>query len=252
MKQPRRAGAFLGASLLAMCLFAHAAEVRVLSAGAVEPGLHAFAQQLKRATGHDLNLQFNTAPQIAKRLDAGEAYDILIAPPPVIERAAKEGKVIADTRIPVGRVGVGIIVRSGQPTPNVATIEALKNAVLEAGSVVYNTASWGLYLDQLFAKMGVLDLLKAKSTRYPDGAAVMEHVIKGKGDEIGFGATTEIKLYEPKGLRMVGPLPPEAQNYTRYEAVLMSGATNADAAREVLRHFATPAARAAIASGGVE
>ncbi|MCG2802267.1 MAG: hypothetical protein L6311_09240, partial [Cellulomonas sp.] len=74
------------------------------------------------------------------------------------------------------------------------------------------------------------------------GAAVLEHVIKGKGNEIGFGAITEIKLYEAKGLKFVGPLPAEIQNYTSYEAVMMTGATSVDAARAVLRYLATPAA----------
>ena len=55
-----------------------------------------------------------------------------------------------------------------------------------------------------------LDQLKPKTTRYPDGASVMEHVIKGKGNEIGFGAITEIKMYEPKGLKLIGPLPADA------------------------------------------
>src|SRR5919107_5385532 len=90
------------------CGVAYAAEIRVLSAGAVEPGLHAFAKLAKQETGHDLKIQFNTAPQIAKRLAAGEVYDILVSPPAAIGAAAKEGKVIADTRVPIGRVGAGI------------------------------------------------------------------------------------------------------------------------------------------------
>jgi molybdate transport system substrate-binding protein len=229
-----------------------AAEIKVLSAGAVEPGLHAFAQLAKRETGHDLKIQFNTAPQIAKRLAAGEVYDILISPPAAIDGAAKEGKVAADTRTPVGRVGAGIIVRTGAPVPNVATVDALKQALLAADSVVYNTASTGLYLDRLFEKMGILDQIKAKSVRYPDGASVMEHVIKGKGNEIGSGAITEIKLYTAKGLTFVGPLPAEVQNYTSYEAVLMNGATSADAAKAVLKLLATPAGKAAFVSAGVE
>src|ERR1019366_4827784 len=133
-----------------------AAEVKVLSAGAVEPGLEAFAQQVKRDTGHELKIQFNTAPQIAKRLAAGEVYDILISPPAAIEQAAKDGKVAADSRVPVGRVGAGVIVRAGAPAPNVATVDALKQALLGADSVVYNTASTGLYLDKLFGNMGIL------------------------------------------------------------------------------------------------
>lgn len=229
-----------------------AAEIKVLSAGAVEPGLHAFAQLVKRETGHDLKIQFNTAPQIAKRLTAGELYDILISPPAAIEQAIKDGKVVADSRVPVGRVGGGIIVRAAAAAPNVATVDAFKRALLDADSVVYNTASTGLYLDKLFGNMGILEQLKPKSARYANGASVMEHIIKGKGNEIGFGAITEIKMYETKGLKLVGPLPAEVQNYTSYEAALMTGAAAPEAAKTVLRQLATPAGKAAFVSGGVE
>jgi molybdate transport system substrate-binding protein len=234
------------------CGMAQAAEIKVLSAGAVEPGLHAFAKLAKQETGHDLKIQFNTAPQIAKRLAAGEVYDILISPPAAIASAAKDGKVIAETRAPVGRVGAGVIVRGAAAAPDVSSLDALKKALLAADSVVYNTASTGLYLDKLFGNMGILDQLKPKTTRYPDGASVMEHVIKGKGNEIGFGAITEIKMYEPKGLKLIGPLPADVQNYTSYEAVVMTGAPAADAARAVLKLLASPAGKAAFVSAGVE
>jgi molybdate transport system substrate-binding protein len=117
---------------------------------------------------------------------------------------------------------------------------------------VYNTASTGLYLDKLFADMAILEQLKPKTTRYPDGASVMEHVIKGKGNEIGFGAITEIKAYESRGLRLVGPLPAPVQNYTSYDAAMMSAATATAAAQSVLRLLATPAGKAAFVSAGVE
>ena len=231
---------------------ASAAEIKVLSGGAVEPGLEAFAKQVRRELGHELKIQYNTAPQIAKRLASGDMYDILLSPPGVIEAAIKEGKVVAETRVPVGRVGAGIIVRAGASAPDMKTADALKQALLGAESVVYNTAYTGIYLDKLFGKMGIAEQLKARTTRYATGAEVLEHVIKGKGNEIGFGAITEIKMYETKGLRFVGPLPAEVQNYTSYDAVLMTGAAASDPARAVLRYLATPAAKAAFVSGGVE
>ncbi len=231
---------------------AGADELKVISAGAVAPGMQAFAEVVMRETGHNLVFQFNTAPEIARRLAAGDAYDILIAPPDAITQASKDGKVVAETRVPVGRVGAGVVVRNGAPLPNVATTDALKQALLSADSVVYNTASTGIYLDKLFEKMGILEQLNPKITRYPDGAAVMEHVSRGKGNEIGFGAMTEIKAYEAKGVQLAGPLPPEVQNYTRYEAVMMSLATSPEAVKGVLKLLATPAGKAAIASGGIE
>lgn len=239
-------------SFSSMCAVSLAADVKVLSGGAVEPGVHAFAEQVKRDLGHELKIIFNTTPQITKRLAAGEVHDIVILPPAAIEQAVKDGKVIAETRVPVGRVGAGIIVRSSAVAPNVATVDALKQALLGADSVVYNTASSGIYLDKLFAKMGVLDQIKPKTTRYPNAGSVMEHVIKGKGNEIGFGPITEIRMYEPKGLKLVGPLPAEVQNYTSYDAAVMTGAVSDAAARAVLRQLATPAAKAIFAGKGVE
>ena len=229
-----------------------AAEIRILSAGAVGPGLQAFAVVVKRETGHDLKIQLNTAPEIARRLAAGEVYEVLIAPPDAITQAAKENKIVVESRVPVGRVGAGVVVRSGASVPDIESVDALKRTLLAADSVVYNTASTGIYLDKLFDKMGILEQLKPKVTRYPDGAAVMEHVSKGKGSEIGFGAITEIKAYELKGVMLVGPLPADVQNYTRYDAAMMTGATSPDAAKAVLAQLATPAGKAAFASGGVE
>ena len=170
----------------------------------------------------------------------------------MIEQAAKEGKVVADTRAAIGRVGAGVLVRQGATAPDVATVDALKQALLAADSIVYNTASTGLYLEKLFERMGLTEALKAKTTRYPDGAAVIEHVIRGKGNEIGFGAITEIRLYEPKGARYVGPLPADVQNYTSYAAGVMTGARAPEAAKAALALAATPAGKAAFASGGVD
>ena len=244
----------LMAATLCLGTAAQAAEIKVLSAGvgAVEPGIEAFAHQLKRDTGHDLKILFNTAPQIAKRLAAGEVYDILISPPAAVDQALKGGKVVAEGRVRVGRVDGGVHVRANAPSPNIATAEALKQAVLAAESVVYNTASTGLYLDKLFGEMGILEQIKPKSTRYANGASVLEHVIKGKGNEIGFGAITEIRMYESKGLKYVGLLPAEVQNYTNYDAVLMTGAAAADAARQVLKIIAAPASKAIFVKAGVE
>jgi hypothetical protein len=55
------------------------------------------------------------------------------------------------------------------PNPDIATIEALKQTMLSAGSIVYNTASSGLYLEKLFERIGIAEQIKAKTTRYPNG-----------------------------------------------------------------------------------
>jgi len=226
-----------------------AAEIKVLSAGAIEPGLRAAAAAFKKQSGHDVNITFNTAPQIRKRVGSGDAFDVVIAPPAALDEFA--GKVAAD-RVDVGRVGLGVAVRPGAPVPDISSAEALKRSALQAESIVFNRASTGIYFENLLKKMGIYEQLEARTTRYADGASVMEHVLKGKGREIGFGPVTEILLHREKGLKLVGPLPPEVQNYTSYSAVPMTAAANAEPARAFVRYLGSPEGKALFVAAGVD
>src|SRR5215470_14289274 len=147
-----------------------AAGINIISAGAVEPGIVAAADVFRKETGTEVKIKFATAPAIRQRVGGGEAADVVIAPPAVIEELAKAGKLDGSGGAPVGRVGVGVLVRSDAAKPDVSPADALKHTLLDADSVVYNKASTGLYLEQLFERLGVGAEVKAKETRYPDGA----------------------------------------------------------------------------------
>ncbi|WP_431861706.1 molybdate ABC transporter substrate-binding protein [Azospirillum sp.] len=241
---------WITAALLAFSTPALAGEVQVLSAGAVEPGLMAVADAYKRQTGDAVTVRFATAPALRKKIADGEVADVLLAPPAVLDEAA--AKLMPDVRAEVGKVGVGVAVRDGAPKPDVSSAEALKAGVRGAESLVFNQASTGVYVEGLLQKLGLWDEAKAKTTRYPDGAAVMEHLIKGKGAEVGFGAITEIMLYRGKGLTFVGPLPAEVQNVTRYAAAALAGAPNPEGARAFVRFLGSPEAKALLVAAGVE
>ena len=243
----------LAAAVLALAAFqiGGAAEVKVLSAGALEPGMKAAAAEFQKTSGHTLKIAFNTAPQIRKRIGDGEVHDVVVAPPAVIDEFGKAGK-LGQGRAHVGRVGMGVAVRPGAAVPDISSPEALRKSVLDADSLVFNRASTGIYLENLLKKMGVYDQIEKKTTRYDDAAAVMEHVLKGKGKEIGFAPITEILLHRDRGLRLVGPLPAEVQNYTSYSAGVMAGAPSASAAQEFLRYLATPAAKKVFVAAGIE
>ena len=238
-----------------LCAFAGAAmaaEIRVLSAGAVEPGLRAAAAAaFRKQSGHEVNITFNTAPEIRKRISGGDAFDVVIAPPAALDEFAGAGKVATD-RVNVGRVGLGVAVRPGAALPDISSTEALKRSVLQAESIVFNRASTGIYLEKLLKKLGIYEQVEAKTTRYSDAAAVMEHVLKGQGKEIGFGPVTEILLQREKGLKLVGPLPREVQNYTSYSAVPMTAAANAELARSFVGYLGSPEGRALFVAAGVE
>lgn len=230
---------------------AHAAEITVLSGGAIEPGLHAAAAAFEKQTGHTVKITFNTTPQIRKRVGAGDTFDVVIAPPAAVKDFIAAGKVEAGG-VDVGRVGMGVVVRPGAPVPDIANAEAIKRAVLEAESIVFNRASSGLYFEGLLKKMGVYEQIESKAARYATGAEVMEHVLKGKGKEVGFGPITEILQYKDKGLRLIGPLPAEIQNYTSYVAVPMSAGTNKEVAQSFVRYLGGPTGKPLFVAAGIE
>jgi molybdate transport system substrate-binding protein len=231
--------------------WAMAMEISVLSAGAVQPGLVKVIDAFRRETGHDVKVVFATAPAIRKRI-GGETVDVVVAPLALLDDLVKTGKATAADRVTVGRIGVGVMVRDGAPLPKISTVDDFKRSLLKAESVVYNRASSGTYLENLFGRLGIAGQLKAKTTRYPDFAAVLSHICKGKGNQIGLGATTVIIEGKNKGLRFVGPLPAEIQNYTTYAAAVTADGVARDAPREFVRYITTPAAKAAFAAAGIE
>jgi molybdate transport system substrate-binding protein len=211
--------AVLAALGLLLAANARCAEIDVLSAGAVAPGLVATAELFGKESGHRVKIAYAPAPALRQRVGGGEVHDILIAPLAVLDDVIKQGRIGEQARVLLGRVGISVVVREGAPIPDVATVEAVKRAVLEAESVVFNRASTGLYLEKRFAELGVLEQIAGKSTRPDRGEAVAEHIVAGKGREVGFGATTEMNRLVGKGLRIVAPMPAELQNYTSYAAV---------------------------------
>src|SRR5947207_12113341 len=105
-----------------------AAEVKVLSAGAVEPGLHKAVEAFKQASGHTVTIQFNTAPQIARRLQEGTVADVLIAPPAGLAEQVKNGKIVAEGHAMLGSVVAGVTMRKDAASPSIGTTDAFKAA----------------------------------------------------------------------------------------------------------------------------
>ena len=229
-----------------------AAELKVLSAGAMQPGLIAAAPLFRADTGHEIKVEYAIASELRRRVGGDEIADIVLAPVAAIADLTKNGKVAAEGQIAVGRVGAGVVARNGAPLPDISSAEALKRSLLAADSVVYNRASSGAYIDSMLKKLGVYEQIGSKLTRYDDGTAVMHHLMKGGGREFGFGGVTDILMYREQGLQLVGPLPEEIQNYTSYIAALVTVASAPDAAKAFLRYLGSPAGKAVFGANGIK
>lgn len=228
------------------------ADIHVLSAGAIEPGLLDAVEAFREESGDEVEITWATTPVIQRRIAGGEAVDVVIATREAIEGLARERKVDGSQAVELGRVGIGMVVRKGAPVPDISSVGALKYAVLDADSVVFNRASSGLQFERVLDEMGVLERIQSKTVRYGNGPAMMEHLIKGRGKEIGFGAIIEILMFRDKGLLLAAPLPPELQRYTEYLAAPMTEAPNEEGAEAFVRYLGSPAAKALFAARGIE
>ena len=254
MAAPRFRGAAiqLGAHVNQFYANTVADELRILSAGAVKPGLTKVIDAFQRDRAAGVQVSFATAPAILKQIGAGEIPDVVIAPAAVVTEITRSGKCAAGATVVIGQTGVGVFVRNGAPQPQIATVESFKQCLLGAESVVYNQASTGTYLEALFESLGIGAAIKSKSTRYPDFAAVLDHVSKGMGREIGLGATTVIIENEKHGVRFAGPLPAEIQNYTSYVAAITAESDARGTAQQFMRYIASPAAKSLLTAAGIQ
>ena len=228
------------------------AQIKILSAGAVKPGLTKVIDAFRRDNASDLRVTFATAPAILEQVNGGAAVDIVVAPQNVLDQLAKTEKIPAAGRVTLGRIGVGVMVRQDASLPRIADVNAFRDSLLSAESIVYNQASTGIYLETLFDRLGIEAEVRAKSTRYPDFAAVLDHVSKGKDREIGLGATTVIIENEKVGVKFAGPLPEEIQNYTAYAAAVTGGSEARELAQQFIRYLLSSAARSLLSGAGIQ
>lgn len=226
-------------------------DIRVLSAGAMQPALIAVAPEFRRQSRHDLKVTYAIASELRRRIGGGEIADVVLAPVAAIAELENGGRVAAAGQVAVGRVGAGVVARNGAPSPGVGSAEALTRSLLDAESVVYNRASSGVYIETMLKKIGIYEQIRDKLIRYDDGTAVMHHLMRGKGREFGFGGITDILMYRDQGLRFVGPLPEEIQNYTAYTAALITASPHPDAAQALLQFLASPPGKALFSINGI-
>jgi len=229
------------------------AELKVLSAGAVKRGVAQIAKEFERDSGNKVKIEFSTAPEIRKRVAAGETADVIVVPPAVMDEIAKQGKVVAESRGFVGRSRMGVVVHAKAATPGLGDTAAFKRALLGATAVVHNKASSGIYAANLLEKLGLKDALGSKIVVVETGAAIMETVAAQPPGAIGLAQISEVMVMIDKGcaVKLAAPLPDEIQNVTRYDAAATNASKAPDAARALARSLASVAAKKVFAATGI-
>ena len=235
--------------LLAQGVAAEAAEVKVLSAAAMRQAMNELGPQFERATGHKLVLQFDVIGVLKRQIDAGESFDVAILTTPLIDDLVKEGKIAAGTHADIARSGIGVIVRTGAPKPDISSANAFKRVMLDAKSISYaKEGAFTIYLAGLFERLGITEQMQSKTKLWPAGRTIPS-VAEGEVEL----ALLPISGFHPvPGAELLGTLPPELQHYVGYTAGVGATAKEGEAGKALINFLKAPAAVPVLKAKGME
>jgi molybdate transport system substrate-binding protein len=185
----------------------------------------------------------------AKRVQAGEAFDLVVLASDAIDKLISAGHLRAGSRVDLVRSGVAVAVRAGAAMPDLSTEDALRAAVLAARSLSCSTGPSGVALGRLFERWGIAEQIAGRMVQAPPGVPVGTLVARGEV-ELGFQQLSE--LLHVEGITVAGPLPPAIQIVTTFSAGIPVGTARAEEVRALLDFMVSPAADEAKQRQGME
>jgi len=219
-----------------------AADLKVISAGAVRGLIAQIIDDYARQTGQKFDFTIGTTGQLRDIIASGQPADLLIVSTPLMAELEKTGRFLPGSRADLGRVGIGVAIRDGAAAPDVATPDAFRQALVAARSVAYTDPAQGgtsgIYFAGLAERLGVADAVKQKSVLTRGGREAAIEVAEGRA-EMAIVFISEAMAV--KGVRLAGPLPGPLQDYSAYAAAIPASSTDAAAARAFVAALTSPA-----------
>ncbi|MGH6664855.1 MAG: substrate-binding domain-containing protein [Pseudolabrys sp.] len=224
-------------------------QLKVLSGNGPRAAVRALSSQFERETGYAVELHFEANPDVIKRGESGESFDLAIGNPATIERLIKSGKVVAGSRRDIGHAGLALAVRAGAPKPDIASVEAFKKTLLAVKAVAFpGKGASGHYFVSLLDRMGIAREMQAKLTPMAAEDCV-EIVARGEADMVVVVAT---RIVGVPGVDVAGPIPEELQTKIGFAAGLSAATKEPDAAKALIAFLSAPSAAATLRAKGVE
>lgn len=203
----------------------------------------------RRQSGVDVAFESVGGVDAAKRVAAGEAFDVAVLASDAIDRLVAAGCVVADSRADLVRSPVAVAVREGVPRPNIGSEASLREAVLAARTIGHSTGPSGTDLLRLFERWGIADAVKARLVLAPPGTPVARLVAEGKV-ELGFQQLSE--MMNVPGIALLGGMPADCAIVSTFTAGLCAASARPAATRELIGFMHSPAAADAKRRHGME
>lgn len=185
----------------------------------------------------------------AKRVQAGEAFDVVVLAADAIDKLVAAGSVIAQSKTDLVRSAVAIAVREGAARPDIGSEDALRRAMLGARTLGYSTGPSGVALTKLFDRWGIAETVRDRIVQAPAGVPVGQLVASGEV-ELGFQQLSEL-MHLP-GIDVLGTMPSGSEIVTTFSAGLCATSVQPEAVRALLAFLRSPAAEDAKRRHGME
>ena len=185
----------------------------------------------------------------ARRVRAGETFDVVVLASDAIDELLATGHLVADSKADFVHSEVAVAVRAGSARPDISDEAALERAVLAARTIGTSTGPSGVRLAKLFERWGVAEKLRSRIVVAPPGVPVGRLVAQGEV-ELGFQQRSELMRLD--GIEVVGTLPAAVQIVTTFSAGVCARARHPEAARALIDFLVSPAAAEAKRREGME
>jgi molybdate transport system substrate-binding protein len=193
--------------------------LRIFCARSMHVAVTTLSERFAEASGAAPEIVFEPMGALQTRLAAGETADVLILAAPALDELAACGVLVSGSRAAIARAPIGIAIRQGAPVPEISTPDAFKDALLAARAIALSDpavgGSAGIYLRDLFSRIGLADIIAAKTVAQKSGVAAADAVGQGEAD---FAMTFIPELLQAKGVRILGPLPAPYSHSIAYAA----------------------------------
>ena len=226
-----------------------ASRISIISSMATRQVLADLVAEFQHTSAQQVAVESVGGVDAARRIQAGEAFDVVILAANAIEQLTGAGKIVPGSRVDLVKSGVSIAVRAGAPRLDIDSEEAVRQAVLNARSLSYSTGPSGVHLVKLFERWGIADEIKDRIVQAPPGVPVGALIAR---DEVALGFQQLSEMIHLEGIDVLGPLPPAIQIITTFSAGLAVTSTEADAVRTLLDFMVSPAALEAKLRNGME
>jgi molybdate transport system substrate-binding protein len=227
--------------------------LRIFCARSMHVAVATLSQRFTEASGAAPEIVFEPMGALQARLADGETADVLILAAPAIDGLAASGALVSGSRAVIARAPIGIAVRQGAPVPDISTPDAFKDALAAARAIALSDpavgGSAGIYLRNLFSRIGLAEIIAAKTVAQKSGVAAADAVGRGEAD---LAMTFIPELLQGKGVRILGPLPAPYSHSVAYTAAAATRSSLAGDARAFIAMLAAAEASSVWAAAGFE